>query len=255
MRALALLGWCCLSAALACSAEDLGDDPVEDDDDPTLAMAGRGGSPGGAAGAPEDGEGARGGAAGAGGAASDETDGEGQPTPGALDDGAAQGETGIFVGMTAAHNAARAALDIDPPLPELTWSTQLAAVAQDWADTLTSNDCGSIAHRMPNMYGENIAMRGSSRLVQPFSPEDAVAGWDAEVACWDYGTISRTESCDMQCAQDLNSNGCGHYTQLVWRNTRQVGCGYSTCADATYTYEVWVCNYDPPGNFIGQTPY
>jgi hypothetical protein len=171
-----------------------------------------------------------------------------------LDTGAAPGETGIFVGMTAAHNAARAQLGLDEALPDLQWSTELAEIAQDWSDNLTS-ECGTIEHRMPNSYGENIAMRGSTRLTQPFSPEEAVDGWNAEVACWDYGTISGTESCDAQCAAGLNSNGCGHYTQLVWRNTRRVGCGYSTCQGGQFTYEIWVCNYDPPGNYIGQTPY
>lgn len=258
VRAAALLGLGWLSAGVACSADDLGDEPVGDDGD-EVAVAGRGGSANGASGAPtdddDDDDRGRGGAAGTTAGSSAQTDDDDDaPTPDPLDDGAAPGETGIFVGMTAAHNAARAALGAEPALPDLTWSTELAAVAQDWADTLTSNDCGSIAHRMPNMYGENIAMHGTTRLLEPFSPEEAVAGWDAEVACWEYGTISRTEQCDMQCAQDLNSNGCGHYTQLIWRNTERVGCGYSTC-QGDYTYEVWVCNYDPPGNYIGQTPY
>jgi pathogenesis-related protein 1 len=171
----------------------------------------------------------------------------------ANDEGA--GETGIFVGMTAAHNAARAALGIDPPLPDLVWSPELAVVAQDWSDTLTGQ-CGSIEHRMPNMYGENIATVGSKPVAPTFSPEEAVDGWDAEVACWDYGTINGTERCDAACAAGLSSNGCGHYTQLVWRNTRRVGCGYSTCTTADgWAWAIWVCNYDPPGNFIGQTPY
>jgi hypothetical protein len=162
-------------------------------------------------------------------------------------------ETGIFLGVTEAHNAARRALGVDPELPALEWSEELAVYAQDWSDNLASR-CGTIEHRMPNLYGENIAMRGSSRLIEPFSPEEAVAGWVAEDACWDFGTIQGSESCDAQCAADANSNGCGHYTQVVWRNTRRVGCGYSVCQNG-FTYEVWVCNYDPPGNFIGQTPY
>jgi pathogenesis-related protein 1 len=168
---------------------------------------------------------------------------------------AGAGETGIFVGMTAAHNEARRALGAEPALPDLTWSPELAVVAQDWSDNLAGR-CGGIEHRMPNMYGENIAQRGSTRLVQPFSPEEAVDGWVSEVACWDYGTIRGTESCDMDCATAVHSNGCGHYTQVVWRNTKRVGCGYSTCdGDDGFTYEIWVCNYDPPGNYIGQTPY
>lgn len=165
--------------------------------------------------------------------------------------GAGDGETGIFVGITAAHNETREALD----LPDLTWSPEIAEFAQQWSDTLAQEECGTIEHRDQNRYGENIAIRGSTRAGDTFTPEDAVAGWVSEVACWEFGTINGTESCDTACVQDLNSNGCGHYTQVVWRNTQRVGCGYSTCVARGFNFEVWVCNYDPPGNFIGQAPY
>jgi pathogenesis-related protein 1 len=44
---------------------------------------------------------------------------------------------------------------------------------------------------------------------------------------------------------------CGHYTQVVWRSTRRLGCAVAHCADS----EIWVCNYDPPGNYVGHRPY
>ncbi len=167
---------------------------------------------------------------------------------------AANGETGIFVGMTEAHNRARAALDINQPLPDLAWSEDLAVVAQDWSDNLAGR-CGTIEHREDNDYGENIALRGSSRLVEPYAPEEAVANWVAEEACWTFGSILGTDSCDFSCTDDLNASGCGHYTQVVWRRTARVGCGYSTCEAQGATFEIWVCNYDPPGNVIGLEPY
>lgn len=180
----------------------------------------------------------------------------------------ASGETGLFVGATAAHNAIRqqasAAEGIEPALPDLTWSDELAVVAQDWADTLTTEECGSIGHRPNGRLGENIAARGSRGLsLEPMPPEDAVQGWADEVDCWTYGRITGGnpsvqggEQCEQQCIADLNSTGCGHYTQLVWANTRQVGCGYSTCeTNDGFLFEVWVCNYDPPGNVISQFPY
>jgi pathogenesis-related protein 1 len=178
------------------------------------------------------------------------------------------GETGIFIGMTAAHNAARAELstekNLNPPLGDLTWSQDLADFAQEWADTLANaTNCGGIFHRDQRMYGENIAWRGSNPLRSEYAPEAAVAGWVAEVACWKYGAIlgngtptARSESCDATCIDEQNSSGCGHYTQVIWRNTKEVGCGYAQCLDKRgLTDEIWVCNYDPPGNFVGQTPY
>ncbi len=50
---------------------------------------------------------------------------------------------------------------------------------------------------------------------------------------------------------------CGHYTQLVWRDTERVGCGVANCnnVDGFGAGNLWVCNYDPPGNYVGERPY
>ena len=45
---------------------------------------------------------------------------------------------------------------------------------------------------------------------------------------------------------------CGHYTQIVWAATEDVGCGTSVCPSLG---QVWVCNYQPAGNVEGQRPY
>ncbi|CAA6657660.1 unnamed protein product [Spirodela intermedia] len=38
---------------------------------------------------------------------------------------------------------------------------------------------------------------------------------------------------------------CDHYTQVVWQNTKKIGCGCVQCnSDAHFI----VCSYDPPGN-------
>ncbi len=254
---LALVALC----AGGCSDEDDGDGlPLTTDGGSggsadTTPNAGSSGSAGESSAAGSGGSGGGSNGADAGGSDEDE------PEP-------ASGETGIFVGATAAHNAIRAELslveDIDPPLAELTWSDDLAVVAQDWAVTLTREQCGSIGHRPNGRYGENIAARGSRGLsLEPMAPDEAVQGWADEVACWTYGRIIGNnpnvqdgEQCEQECIADLNSTGCGHYTQLVWANTRQVGCGYSTCiTDDDFLMEVWVCNYDPPGNVINQYPY
>ena len=166
----------------------------------------------------------------------------------------AGGETGIFVGMTAAHNLARQDEMQDPPLPDLTWSEEIANFAQDYADELATQ-CGTLVHRDQNRYGENLATFGTTAASNFYTPEQAVDSWASEKACWDYGTIRGTETCNETCFRDLNATGCGHYTQIVWRDTRQVGCGYSTCQDGIYNMEIWVCNYDPPGNYIGEAPY
>ncbi|CAH8865121.1 unnamed protein product [Trichobilharzia szidati] len=47
---------------------------------------------------------------------------------------------------------------------------------------------------------------------------------------------------------------CGHYTQVVWQRTTDVGCGVTACPDFPYALSI-VCNYGPGGNYVGRYPY
>jgi hypothetical protein len=180
----------------------------------------------------------------------------------------ATGETGRLVGITAAHNAVRAMVQTSPPLTPLTWSPKLAAYAQQWADMQAMTNCGHPVHRsMPAdpenprvPYGENLA--AASGIPAPMTTAKfAVDGWAGEVKCWTYGSISDpvrgggTEKCDMVCYKAMFSDGCGHYTQIVWRDTTQVGCGVASCVVNGATNDIWICNYAAVGNVVGRAPY
>jgi uncharacterized protein YkwD len=148
---------------------------------------------------------------------------------------AASRESGRFAGMTAAHNRVRARLKIAP----LEWSPELARFAQKWADKLARRGC-DLQHRPrtgpdAQRHGENIfAISGA-----PATADTVVDAWAAEAEFYD----ARTNRC---------KGVCGHYTQVVWRASKRVGCGMATCGD---DIEVWVCNYDPRGNWNGERPY
>lgn len=130
--------------------------------------------------------------------------------------------------MIAAHSLVRARLGIAP----LAWSNQLAAYAQNWAETLVRT--GDFhPHRNPP-YGENLYEITGAEA----NPYDVVNAWASESMNYNY----RRNSCSAR---------CGHFTQVVWRNTRAVGCGMARSGSR----QVWVCSYDPPGNIIGEPPY
>ena len=167
-------------------------------------------------------------------------------------------EMGRLVGITAAHNAVRAAVMTTPALPPLVWSDTLAQYAQQWADSLAMTSCSSPHHRTEQElqakgYGENLAAFSSTRGGS--TAQQAVDGWAGEKACYTFGTFFVSDKCDMTCYAMMNSDGCGHYTQIVWRKSTQVGCGVASCNGGFGTTDIWICNYAPAGNYVGQTPY
>lgn len=124
-----------------------------------------------------------------------------------------------------AHNARRA----EHCAPPLAWSGALASVAQHWADHLAQRGC-QLEHSQSE-YGENLAAGTTDTL----SAEDVAQMWYAESAEYRYpdGGFSMST---------------GHFTQLVWVGSTSLGCAMARCDDL----DVWVCNYDPPGNVDGE---
>jgi uncharacterized protein YkwD len=130
--------------------------------------------------------------------------------------------------MLALHNELRGTVKA----PALVWSEKLAAAAGEWATAQVAH--GMFQHSKNNKYGENMAeFRGGKPSVK-----QAFELWASEVKNYDH----KSNRCQ---------GPCGHYTQAVWSATREVGCGVARGAGR----EVWVCEYNPPGNYIGQRPY
>ncbi|GAA6076234.1 peptidase inhibitor 16-like, partial [Tachysurus ichikawai] len=52
---------------------------------------------------------------------------------------------------------------------------------------------------------------------------------------------------------------CGGYTQMMWANTSFIGCAAQYCPSVSnfdaQNATMLVCNYYPPGNIEGQSPY
>ncbi|CAL9223682.1 unnamed protein product [Arabidopsis halleri] len=131
----------------------------------------------------------------------------------------------------AVHNNARAMVGVGP----MVWNETLATYAQKYAHE-RARDCAMKHSSGP--FGENLAA-GWGTMSGPVATEY----WMTEKENYDY---------------DSNTCGggdgvCGHYTQIVWRDSVRLGCGSVRCKNDEY---IWViCSYDPPGNYIGQRPY
>lgn len=154
-----------------------------------------------------------------------------------------------LAGITQRHNDVRAMVQTADPLPPLAWSERLAGIASAWAamckDQLAPT--GLIDHNtnrsmgQPSYVGENIF--GATGTPDFGTVERAVNQWAAEAQNYNYAT----NTCSI-------TNGCGHYTQVVWRASREIGCAIQDCPGLTFRASL-VCNYSPGGNEIGALPY
>jgi|SRR5215831_8941462 len=147
------------------------------------------------------------------------------------------------------HNDERTAVGV----PDLVWSDSLATDAKSWAEHLASlppkpssqpywNQCcggePDLVHAKVTGQGENL-WAGSAG---GYSTADSVQSWAKEKDHWN----SDTKTC-------ASGEVCGHYTQMVWKNTEKVGC--ASAIGNHGKFEFLVCRYSPPGNYNGENPY
>ena len=157
-------------------------------------------------------------------------------------------EPAAMTGMLETHNEVRAAVAVMP----LTWSSTMSSYAQEWANHLANENGCQMQHRAAagmntlgvgeNLYWASpLTSTNSPPAIQAITPTQVANAWANEKTDYNYDTNT--------CA---DNKICGHYTQIVWKNTTEVGCGMAVCPD---NGQIWVCNYNPPGNYIGQKPY
>ena len=117
----------------------------------------------------------------------------------------------------------------------LTWNSDLAAVALKNAQM--NSDQNTFVHSTNTGYGENIGyMYGYN------NPQYIIYLFYNEIQSYNYNSPGFSEA-------------TGHFTQVVWANTAQVGCAYvqnQKSGAANYGYYYLACEYSPPGNYAGQ---
>lgn len=136
--------------------------------------------------------------------------------------------------LLAAHNAERARLGLKP----LVWSAKLSENARKWAQTLATSDMFEHAPvGADGGQGENL-WTGTR---DDFTPEEMIGFFIDEGKLFKRGKFP-----------DVSTSGrwedVGHYTQIVWKDTREVGCAIANNPRSDYL----VCRYFPAGNVVGQ---
>lgn len=125
------------------------------------------------------------------------------------------------------HNKFRAQYSAGP----LKWSEELVAASKRLTDTCVWR------HTQNNPFGENMSA-GQKSI------EEVVSGWVTGPDEKNSYTGGNTEP--------------SHFTQVVWEATTEVGCYQGMCQDVRGAnlpqspVTFWACNYNPPGNVIGE---
>uniref|UniRef100_A0A0A9Z3Z5 Golgi-associated plant pathogenesis-related protein 1 n=1 Tax=Lygus hesperus TaxID=30085 RepID=A0A0A9Z3Z5_LYGHE len=129
-----------------------------------------------------------------------------------------------------AHNEKRA----KHKAPPLRLSKKLCKYSEEWAKHLAAT--GKLVHRPESAYGENLFLLWSSTGGSGIKGSEPVDNWYAEIS-------------DHIFDKEPSTLKTGHFTQVVWLESEELGVGVARSPDMKHIYVV--CNYNPPGNFIG----
>ena len=140
------------------------------------------------------------------------------------------------------HNQVRAEVGTAP----LKWNCDLAKFSQTWANADTYEHSTQQQREqiiMGGAAGENLALDSDTTAAMAALHK----GWINEKQGWDNN------------ANSCSKEPCGHYTQMVWAKTQQVGCGVfrnsKKLGEAFPSSSYFVCTYFPSGNVTGEKVY
>ncbi|KAH6943229.1 hypothetical protein HPB50_017955 [Hyalomma asiaticum] len=111
---------------------------------------------------------------------------------------------------------------------------ELNRYAQAWALMMAKK--GLMQHRTRPLHGENLYMWWSSDMQAPITGRMPVEAWYNEIEKYNFD-------------QPGFKSGTGHFTQLVWKQSRRLGTGIARGRKGTIFI---VCVYEPRGNIMGQ---
>ena len=117
----------------------------------------------------------------------------------------------------------------------MTWSSSLAQQAQSWANNIAS--LGSLVHSSGD-YGENLHALGGFDTTSATPCAIPVWSWYRE--CVNFNYDYNLDFMD----QPAGWKQIGHFTQVVWKESTEVGCGVALNGMDRYT----VCHYRKSGN-------
>ena len=117
---------------------------------------------------------------------------------------------------------------------DLVLSKDLCNIAQKYAETMART--GNFAHSQAKYNGKNMGENLFACYGLKISGKMMTDDWYNEVSQYNFNNPGFT-------------SGTGHFTQVVWKDSREVGFGYAQARDGYY---YGVANYYPAGNYLNE---
>jgi len=139
-------------------------------------------------------------------------------------------------------------------MKKMIWNTELEEIAQRWADQCEFGHDSVRTKLDGTSVGQNAFIGYSSAE----AAESVVQGGMADTAQSWYDEVTSPGFDSQDISPFKFSSGAGHYTQVVWADSEEIGCAlvYFKDTSALLDYNnLVVCNYASAGNFQGAVMY
>ncbi|XP_018022930.1 scoloptoxin SSD976 [Hyalella azteca] len=152
---------------------------------------------------------------------------------------------------------------------QLSWNDELARIAQAWAfQCQLSSECYECRAPVTRPYtftGQNVHQLSGAPTRRSTDNLSQVKEWKAVIESWYSEVVYVDESLVRSYAPVSQNKSIGHYTQMLWASTYEIGCGQVTfgpCMELVNNApaflekcQLFVCNYGPAGNQITHPVY
>jgi hypothetical protein len=124
-----------------------------------------------------------------------------------------------------------------------------AAEVAKWCD---------FAHSGLQGVGENLFV--GTTIATTWTLENAINDWAYEARILSYPSGATAVGCSDGSSGASCRARIGHYTQMTWETTTQVGCAVQSCPGGVTNFsskrsQLIVCHYSPQGNYYNGTDY
>eukprot|EP00092_Neocalanus_flemingeri_P011792 GFUD01012715.1.p1 GENE.GFUD01012715.1~~GFUD01012715.1.p1 ORF type:complete len:422 (+),score=81.87 GFUD01012715.1:188-1453(+) len=134
---------------------------------------------------------------------------------------------------------------------KISWNEELAEIAQRWVD-----QCIFGHDEIHNLCdGTSVGQNAFLAFDRSEETQDEVmAKVDKPVTAW-YAEVEIPFDSSLINPFKWTGGDTGHYTQVVWADSHQVGCGMVNYKDGDWYKTIITCNYAVGGNMVGSTMY